>query len=137
MPQDFEGDPELRAGVKDLLEEMVVSSALNPTEHKAAASILRVLTKEEEVIKTKIDLHLLLTPPSVSATFTILFFATCKNCSHLSTARMRFELLCNFCHHILYIQTSTNDNFDTLSALDIAEQLTYLDHQIFMAIRSE
>ena len=74
MLQDFEGDPELRAGVKDLLEEMVVSSALNPTEHKAAASILRVLTKEEEVIKTKIDLHLLLTPPSVSARFTTLFF---------------------------------------------------------------
>jgi len=29
------------------------------------------------------------------------------------------------------------DNFDTLSALDIAEQMTYLDHQIFMALGSE
>ena len=33
--------------------------------------------------------------------------------------------------------STTSDNFDTLSALDIAEQLTYLDHQIFVAIRSE
>ena len=69
--QDFEGDPELRAGVKDLLEEMVVSSALNPTEHKAAASILKVLTKEEEVIKTKVDLQVLLTPPAVSRCFSL------------------------------------------------------------------
>lgn len=33
--------------------------------------------------------------------------------------------------------TSSNDTFDTLSALDIAEQLTYLDHKIFIAIRSD
>ncbi|CAG5136127.1 unnamed protein product, partial [Candidula unifasciata] len=31
----------------------------------------------------------------------------------------------------------SKDNLDTLFALDIAEQLTYLDHHIFMAIRSE
>lgn len=35
------------------------------------------------------------------------------------------------------MQVPSKDNFDTLSALDIAEQLTYLDHQIFIAIRSE
>ena len=34
-------------------------------------------------------------------------------------------------------QIPSKDSFDTLSALDIAEQLTYLDHQIFIAIRSE
>ncbi|XP_021344478.1 ras-specific guanine nucleotide-releasing factor 2-like, partial [Mizuhopecten yessoensis] len=32
---------------------------------------------------------------------------------------------------------STKDTFDTLSALDIAEQLTYLDHKIYIGIRSE
>ena len=31
----------------------------------------------------------------------------------------------------------SKDSFDSLSALDIAEQMTYLDHQIFMAIKSE
>ncbi|KAL3866712.1 hypothetical protein ACJMK2_043993, partial [Sinanodonta woodiana] len=34
-------------------------------------------------------------------------------------------------------ETSSKDTFDTLSALDIAEQLTYLDHKIFFSIRSE
>ncbi|KAK3096923.1 hypothetical protein FSP39_004801 [Pinctada imbricata] len=34
-------------------------------------------------------------------------------------------------------EISTKDTFDTLSALDIAEQLTYLDHKIFISIRSE
>ena len=35
------------------------------------------------------------------------------------------------------LQTPSEESIDTLSALDIAEQMTYLDHQIFMAIRSE
>ncbi|XP_056022520.1 ras-specific guanine nucleotide-releasing factor 2-like isoform X4 [Ostrea edulis] len=34
-------------------------------------------------------------------------------------------------------EVSTKENFDTLSAMDIAEQLTYLDHKIFISIRSE
>ncbi|XP_061172413.1 ras-specific guanine nucleotide-releasing factor 2-like isoform X5 [Saccostrea echinata] len=34
-------------------------------------------------------------------------------------------------------EISTKENFDTLSAMDIAEQLTYLDHKIFISIRSE
>ncbi|XP_052831997.1 ras-specific guanine nucleotide-releasing factor 2 isoform X2 [Octopus bimaculoides] len=33
--------------------------------------------------------------------------------------------------------TSSTDTSDSLSALDIAEQLTYLDHKIFIAIRSD
>ena len=63
--QDFDADPELKKGVKDLLEEMVCNTCLLPTEHKAAASILRVLTKEEEGGKVKVDLHELLKTPEV------------------------------------------------------------------------
>ncbi|KAJ6634993.1 Ras-specific guanine nucleotide-releasing factor 2, partial [Pseudolycoriella hygida] len=33
--------------------------------------------------------------------------------------------------------TPSKDNIETLSALEIAEQMTYLDHQIFVNIRSE
>ncbi|XP_050725757.1 ras-specific guanine nucleotide-releasing factor 2-like isoform X5 [Eriocheir sinensis] len=33
--------------------------------------------------------------------------------------------------------TPTKENIETLSALEVAEQMTYLDHQIFVAIRSE
>lgn len=31
----------------------------------------------------------------------------------------------------------SKESIETLSALEIAEQMTYLDHQIFLAIRSE
>ena len=57
--------------VKDLLEEMVCNTTLCPAEHKAAASILRVLTKEEEVVKAKVDLNVLLTPPQVYILITL------------------------------------------------------------------
>ena len=56
----------LKECVKDLPEEMVCNSCLLPAEHKAAASILRVLTKEEEGSKMKVNLEDLLLPPSVS-----------------------------------------------------------------------
>ena len=79
-----------------MLEEMVCNTSLVPAEHKAAASILRTITKDSDEPK-KVDLSKLLTPPEISSM----------------------------------------DNFDTLSALDIAEQLTYLDHKIFISIRSE
>lgn len=52
--------------MKDLLEEMVCNTNLLPAEHKAAASILRVLTKDDDVQKTKVDLDELLRPPTVS-----------------------------------------------------------------------
>ena len=56
----------MKKGVKDLLEEMVCNTNLLPAEHKAAASILRVLTKDDDVQKTKVDLDELLRPPTVS-----------------------------------------------------------------------
>jgi len=34
-------------------------------------------------------------------------------------------------------KVQSKDTFDTLSALDISEQLTFLDHQIFTSIHSE
>jgi hypothetical protein len=34
-------------------------------------------------------------------------------------------------------QSPSKESIETLSALEIAEQMTYLDHQIFLAIRSE
>jgi len=37
----------------------------------------------------------------------------------------------------LFLSTQSKENIETLSALEIAEQMTYLDHQIFVSIRSE
>ena len=62
--QDFESDPELKSQVVDLLEEMVVNTNLLPAEHKAAASILRTISKDPSPEKC-VDLVQLLTPPKV------------------------------------------------------------------------
>ena len=51
--------------MKDLLEEMVCNSSLLPAEHKAAASILRTIMKEDSD-PNKVDLTALLAPPTVS-----------------------------------------------------------------------
>lgn len=42
-------------------------------------------------------------------------------------------------HLISYemFQMPSKESIETLSALEIAEQMTYLDHQIFVCIRSE
>ena len=63
--QHFESEPTLKAAVRDLLEEMVCNTALVPAEHKAAASVLRVLTSTDDDTPKKVDLDLLLTPPTV------------------------------------------------------------------------
>ena len=46
------------------LTEMVCNTHLQPAEHKASASILRVLMKDGEVQTKKVDLTELLTPPT-------------------------------------------------------------------------
>ena len=65
----------MKKGVKDLLEEMVCNTNLLPAEHKAAASILRVLTKDDDAVKSKVDLDELLKPPTVSLIFAHIFAA--------------------------------------------------------------
>ena len=92
--QDFENDPKLMQMTKEFLEELVSNTNLLPAEHKAASQLLQMITKEGEDMK--IDLDLLLSPPSVPSKETI----------------------------------------ESLSALEIAEGLTYLDHKIFVAIQS-
>jgi hypothetical protein len=40
-------------------------------------------------------------------------------------------------HVYVLLQTPSKENIETLSALEIAEQMTYVDHQIFVSISSE
>ena len=62
--QDFESDTVLRAAVTDLLEEMVCNTSLLPAEHKAAASILRTISRDTTPDKP-VDLEKLLVPMQV------------------------------------------------------------------------
>nr|CAI5835544.1 unnamed protein product [Callosobruchus analis] len=86
-PQDFETDTKLRNMTMDFLDDVIYSPNLLPAEHKAAAQLLRMLTREEPE-GSKIDVP-------------------------------------------------TKESIETLSALEIAEQMTYLDHRIFVAISAD
>lgn len=90
--QDFENDPKLMQITRDFLEELVHNTNLLPAEHKAASQLLTMITKEE--LNRKIDLDILLTPPTKPSKETI----------------------------------------ESLSALEIAEGMTFLDHKIFVSI---
>lgn len=99
----------------EFLDDIIYSPNLLPAEHKAAAQLLRLLTKEESEM-TKIDLNKLLNSPLV------IFYAK----SLIFLNYIQFPL-----------QTHSQESIETLSALEIAEQLTYIDHQIFISISSE
>lgn len=94
--QDFENDARLHQMTTEFLEELVHNTNLLPAEHKAAAQLLQMMSKQDSD-KTKIDLDILLAP-------------------HM---------------------TPSKENVESLSALEIAEGMTYLDHKIFVFIRSE
>ena len=64
--QDFDSNSELKLKVKDMLEQMVFNPNLLPAEYKAAASILRVLTKDDESSQHRVQLDTLLLAPEVS-----------------------------------------------------------------------
>ncbi|XP_056645864.1 ras-specific guanine nucleotide-releasing factor 2-like [Diorhabda sublineata] len=94
--QDFENDSRLKNLTIEFLEDIIYSPNLLPAEHKAAAQLLRLLTKEDPE-SSKIDIQKLLTPTAVPS----------------------------------------KESIETLSALEIAEQLTVIDHKIFINISSE
>ncbi|XP_035709519.1 ras-specific guanine nucleotide-releasing factor 2-like isoform X3 [Folsomia candida] len=108
--QDFD-DPRLRDLTVSFLEDILCSPALLPAENKAASQLLRMLTREET---KKTDLTSLLAAVQV---WTNKLISTA-----LSLAISLFQ---------------SKETIETLSALEIAEQMTYLDHEIFISIRSE
>lgn len=60
--QDFENDPHLKNLTIEFLEDIIYSPNLLPAEHKAAAQLLRLITKEEPE-SSRVDLDRLLAPP--------------------------------------------------------------------------
>lgn len=62
--QDFENDPKLLQLTTEFLEELVHNTNLLPAEHKAAAQLLHMISKQDQD-KTKVDLDILLAPHMV------------------------------------------------------------------------
>lgn len=109
----------------DFLEELVNSVHLLPAEHKAASQLLQMMNQDNAT--TTVDLDMLLAPPMVN----------CPKIFHWT-----ISLMCNRVHHFHrewfnLMQTPSKENIETLSALEIAEQMTLLDHKIFISIQSE
>lgn len=113
--QDFEQDDGLRSQTIAFLDEITCSPNLLPSEHRAASQLLRLLCRDDLDSGMK-NLELLLAPTSVS---------------------FHFNFPCESWFDQIYLQSPSKESIETLSALEIAEQMTYLDHQIFLAIRSE
>lgn len=111
--QDFENDMRLKSMTIEFLEDIIYSPNLLPAEHKAASQLLRLLTKEDPE-RSKIDVFQLVSTPTVG----------------MVEPFLDLSLTYTF-------QTPTKDSIETLSALEIAEQMTYLDHHIFISISSE
>lgn len=63
--QDFDQDQKLKSLTIQFLEDIMCSPSLLPAEYKAASQLLRLITKEEPE-NSKVDLSVLLSPPSVS-----------------------------------------------------------------------
>lgn len=113
--QDFEQDDGLRSQTIAFLDEITCSPNLLPSEHRAASQLLRLLCRDD-LESGKMNLELLLAPTSVRSI-------------QLSSIECLVDKN--------YLQSPSKESIETLSALEIAEQMTYLDHQIFLAIRSE
>lgn len=118
--QDFEQDTKLRSQTIAFLDDITCSPNLLPSEHRAASQLLRLLCRED-IESNQLHLEKLLTPPKVII------------------EQRRFANNSNNSNSILLscLQSPSRESIETLSALEIAEQMTYLDHQIFVSIRSE
>lgn len=114
--QDFEQDSALRTQTIAFLDDITCSPNLLPGEHRAASQLLRLLCRED-IESNQLHLEKLLKPSKVNGYII----------SSITIA--------NFNSNVF--QSPSKESIETLSALEIAEQMTYLDHQIFISIRSE
>lgn len=128
LPQDFDQDQKLKSLTIQFLEDIMCSPSLLPAEYKAASQLLRLITKEEPE-NSKVDLSVLLAPPTVRPTPRPFRKA-------VSYSRHFYPFWLILSYNFLP-QSSSKENIESLSALEIAEQMTYLDHQIFVSICSE
>ena len=64
----------------EFLEDIICTSTLLPSEHRASSQLLRMLTKEEPTQTPKINLGTLLTSLQVSEKENDFKFATTVNC---------------------------------------------------------
>lgn len=100
----------LKSKIQILLEELLRHPRLNTANRKIAFQLSREM-RNDQLVECCVDLGLLMTPTQVSTA---------------GPSKQKTSL-----------QVPSKENFDSTAALDIAEQLTYLDYHIFRSIRTE
>jgi hypothetical protein len=113
--EDFDSDARLKNLTIEFLDDVLSSPQLLPAEHKAASQLLQLLTREDPS-QIKLDLSVILARPIV---------------------RVIIVICWNSVYTLPIQQISSRENIETLSALEIAEQMTVLDHSILVSIKSE
>ncbi|XP_068608860.1 ras-specific guanine nucleotide-releasing factor 2 [Brachionichthys hirsutus] len=106
--QDFDMSGELKTGVTGLLEEVLRDPDLLPQERKATANILSALSQEEQD-DAQLKMEDILQMVS-------------KSCPLL---------------HFIVVESPKAESFESLSAMEMAEQIALLDHIVFRSIPYE
>ncbi|XP_061732106.1 ras-specific guanine nucleotide-releasing factor 2-like isoform X3 [Nerophis ophidion] len=123
--QDFESNSELKVGVVSLLEEVLRDPDLLPQERKATANILRW---------TSFSLL-------ASKTATPFLSSSALSQEEQDDAQLKIEdiLQMKSCPLLHFIATENPkaECFESLSAMELAEQITLLDHIVFRSIPYE
>jgi hypothetical protein len=112
--QDFENDLKLLQMTSEFLEELVHNPNLLPAEHKAACQLLQMISKdkEEQEHESKSGAQSAGTSVNVSA------------------RKLNLDIL------LFPPPQVIRQSIETLSALEIAENMTFIDHHIFVKILS-
>ncbi|XP_016894024.1 ras-specific guanine nucleotide-releasing factor 2 isoform X2 [Cynoglossus semilaevis] len=107
--QDFDMNRELKSGVMSLLEEMLRDPDLLPQERKATTNIISALSQEDQDdVQLKME--------DISQTM----------------EQKGFPLL-----RFIVAESHRAECFESLSAMELAEQITLLDHLVFRSIPYE
>ncbi|XP_023194579.1 ras-specific guanine nucleotide-releasing factor 2-like isoform X5 [Xiphophorus maculatus] len=106
--QDFDLNGELKTGVISLLEEVLRDPDLLPQERKAATNILSAISQDE--------------PDDTQLRIEDILQMVSKSCPLL---------------HFIAAESPKAECFESLSAMEMAEQITLLDHIVFRSIPYE
>ncbi|XP_008421494.1 ras-specific guanine nucleotide-releasing factor 2 isoform X5 [Poecilia reticulata] len=106
--QDFDLNSELKTGVISLLEEVLRDPDLLPQERKAATNILSAISQDE--------------PDDTQLRIEDILQMVSKSCPLL---------------HFIVAESPKVECFESLSAMEMAEQITLLDHIVFRSIPYE
>jgi hypothetical protein len=122
-PVDFDENPKLKEETLNLIQTILNHKHLTETEKKVAQDIVLQLSSPTVSKKflTSANLESLLTPPTVNP---------------ISNLKLQCQFSFFLINLIVFAKVPGRVKFNDLSVSEIAEQMTFIDYQIFCAISS-